>query len=231
MPFSGFFGLFKRNVPPETKPTNEVVESRGKPADAFLNALVERRTVYSLTSKSSIPDERIVEIVQHSVLHSPTAFNSQSNRAVVLFGQNHTKLWDIVAESLKKILPADKFEGSVGKIRSFQAGYATILYFIDTKVVKDFEKKFVSYASNFEPWSLQSVGILQSNVWVALAKEGVGASLQHYSNLIEDEVRTTFKVPEEWSLIAQQPIGVAGEGWKAPEKEFKPLIETVKVLH
>ena len=32
-------------------------------------------------------------------------------------------------------------------------------------------------------------------------------------------------------LIAQQPIGVAGEGWKAPEKEFKPLIETVKVLH
>ena len=66
MPSSGFFGLFKRSVPLETKPTNEVVEPRGKPADAFLNALVERRTVYSLTSKSSIPDERIVEIVQHS---------------------------------------------------------------------------------------------------------------------------------------------------------------------
>jgi len=78
---------------------------------------------------------------------------------------------------------------------------------------------------------MQSVGMLQSNVWVALAKEGVGASLQHYSNLIEDQVRTVFKVPEEWNLISQQPIGVAGEDWKAPEKESKPLGETVKVLH
>ncbi len=48
---------------------------------------------------------------------------------------------------------------------------------------------------------MQSVGMLQSNIWVALAKEGVGASLQHYSNLIEDQVRTVFKVPEEWSTF------------------------------
>ncbi len=32
-------------------------------------------------------------------------------------------------------------------------------------------------------------------------------------------------------LISQQPLGVAGEDWKAPEKESKPLDETVKVLH
>ena len=37
-----------------------------KSADAFLKALEERRTVYDLTNKSSIPDERIVEIVQRS---------------------------------------------------------------------------------------------------------------------------------------------------------------------
>ena len=39
------------------------IEKRG---DEFLKALEERRTVYELTNKSSIPDERIVEIVQHS---------------------------------------------------------------------------------------------------------------------------------------------------------------------
>ena len=43
--------------------------------------------------------------------------------------------------------------------------------------------------------------MLQSNVWAALAMEGVGASLQHYHNLIEDEVRTAFNVPDEWSTL------------------------------
>jgi len=231
MPLPRIFGLFgKRNDSPDLTSSTTPQPVR-KSADAFLDALVERRTVYSLTSKSSISDKRIVEIVQHSVVHTPTAFNSQSNRAVVLFGQNHTKLWDMVAESLKKMLPPDRFEGSVGKIRSFQAGYATILYFIDTNVVTEFEQNYKTYAANFAPWAMQSVGMLQSNVWVALAKEGVGASLQHYSNLIEDEVRNVFEVPTSWSLVSQQPIGVAGEGWKAPEKEVKPLEETVKVLH
>ncbi len=49
-----------------------------------------------------------------------------------------------------------------------QAGYATILYFIDSQVVKSLEEQFPPYASNFSPWAQQSVGMLQSNVWVAL---------------------------------------------------------------
>ena len=32
-------------------------------------------------------------------------------------------------------------------------------------------------------------------------------------------------------LIAQQPLGVPGASWKPPHKEFKPLKETVLVLH
>ncbi len=80
-----------------------------------------------------------------------------------------------------------------------QAGYATILYFIDSQVVKSLEEQFPPYASNFSPWAQQSVGMLQSNVWVALKQEGLGARLQHYSNLIEAEVRKTFNVPAEWS--------------------------------
>ncbi|KAF8336283.1 uncharacterized protein EI90DRAFT_2968902 [Cantharellus anzutake] len=203
----------------------------GGRADAFLKTIAERRTVYALTKKSSIPDERVVEIVQHAVLHSPTAFNSQSNRVVVLFGENHSRLWDIVAESLRKILPAEQFEGMVGKVRSFQAGYLTILYFVDTKVVKGLEEQFQAYAANFAPWAQQSIGMLQSNVWVALEKEGLGASLQHYSNLIEAEVRKVYNIPEEWSMVSQQPVGVPAEGWKAPEKDSKPLEETVKVFH
>ncbi|KAF8338072.1 uncharacterized protein EI90DRAFT_2967924 [Cantharellus anzutake] len=227
--------LNRSRVGPSTKLVNSTAAARVKPvggsADAFLQAIAERRSVYALTRKSSIPDERVVEIVQHAVLHTPTSFNSQSNRAVVLFGENHVRLWDVVAESLRKILPPEQFEGMVGKVRSFQAGYLTILYFIDTKVVKGLEEQFKPYAENFAPWAQQSIGMLQSNVWVALEEEGLGASLQHYSNLIEAEVKKVYNIPEEWSLVAQQPVGVPAKGWKAPEKDAKPLEETVKVFH
>ncbi|KAF8343101.1 uncharacterized protein EI90DRAFT_3031359 [Cantharellus anzutake] len=223
-------GPSTKSVKDQTAATTRV-KPVGGPADRFLDAIAERRSVYALTRKSSIPNERVVEIVQHAVLHTPTSFNSQSNRAVVLFGENHMRLWGIVAKSLKKILPPEQFEGTVGKVRSFQAGYLTILYFIDTKVVKELEEQYKTYAENFVPWAQQSSGMLQSNVWVALEKEGLGASLQHYSNLIEVEVKKVYNIPQEWSLISQQPVGVPAEGWKAPEKDFKPLEETVKVFH
>ena len=41
-----------------------------------------------------------------AVLHTPSAFNSQSARIVVLFGEDHKKLWDITEETLKVIVGA-----------------------------------------------------------------------------------------------------------------------------
>jgi predicted oxidoreductase (fatty acid repression mutant protein) len=49
--------------------------------------------------------------------------------------------------------------------------------------------------------------MLEGNIWVALAEIGYGASLQHYSELIETEVRKAFELPEGWRLDAQMPFG------------------------
>lgn len=39
----------------------------------------------------------------------PSAFNSQSGRVVVLFGENHHKLWNIVKDALQARVPAEAF--------------------------------------------------------------------------------------------------------------------------
>lgn len=45
-----------------------------------------------------------------------------------------------------------------------------------------------------------------------LEDTGLGASLQHYNPLIDDEVRKRWSLPREWKLIAQMPFGTpAGE--------------------
>ena len=75
----------------------------------FITAVQERRTIYGLGRQVNVPDEKILELVEHAVMHCPTAFNSQSGRVVVLFGSHHDKLWDITKGVLRKIVPADKF--------------------------------------------------------------------------------------------------------------------------
>ncbi|MCV2502899.1 MAG: nitroreductase family protein, partial [Neisseriaceae bacterium] len=59
----------------------------------------------------------------------------------------------------------------------------------------------------FETFSNHSSGMAQLAVWTALAKEKIGASLQHYNPIIDDEVKDYWDIPEKWELVAQMPFG------------------------
>lgn len=192
----------------------------------FYVTLQKRRSVYGISKEKVTSDERIQEIIETAVKHTPSAFNSQSARVLVLLGEHQNKVWDITKETLKKIIPADKFAPTEEKINSFQNGYGTVLFFEDQSVVEELQSKFALYKDNFPIWSQQSSGMLQLVIWTALDAEGFGATLQHYSPLIDAEVSQQWNVPTEWKLIAQLPFGkpTAVPG----EKEFKPLADRVK---
>lgn len=192
----------------------------------FMQAVKERRTSYGLSKEQVVPDERIQEIVEDAVNHSPSAFNSQSARVVVLQGEQSDKLWSITKETLRKIVPAEYFPSTEQKIDGFSSGSGTILFFEDQTVVDGLQKQFATYADNFPVWSNQSSAMLQFVVWTALAQEGLGASLQHYNPLIDEQVATEWKLPSEWKLIAQMPFG---KPTFAPgEKAFNPITDKVK---
>ncbi|PEE81296.1 nitroreductase family protein [Bacillus toyonensis] len=192
----------------------------------FYTALKERRTYYGINKEVQVSDEKIKEIVEFTVKHTPSAFNSQTARLVVLFGEAHDKLWDITTETLRKVVGDGDFSGTQQKMDSFKAGYGTVLFFEDEAIVKSLQEKFAAYAENFPIWSHQASGMHQLVVWTGLEAEGLGASLQHYNSLIDDEVKQEWNVPANWKLIAQMPFGnpTAAPG----EKEFQPLEERVK---
>ena len=192
----------------------------------FYEALKERRSIYAISKESGVSNERIQEVINEAVLHTPSAFNSQSARVVVLFGENHNKLWDITEASLKKIVPEENFAPTKEKIDSFRNGYASVLFFEDQNVVKNLQEQFSLYKDNFPVWSQQSSGMLQYVIWTSLAVEGLGASLQHYNELIEEAVAKEWNIPSGWKLVAQMPFGKPVSG--AGEKEFMPLEERVK---
>jgi len=193
------------------------------------NQLVEnRRSYYEIEKKSPVSDREIQDIIEHAVKYVPSAFNSQSARVVLLLGENHDKLWEITRETLRKIVPADSFDSTSAKIDGFKNGYGTVLFFEDEEVIENLQSQFSLYKDNFPVWSMQSSGMLQYTIWIALEGAGLGASLQHYNPLIDDEVKEKWNLPKKWKLIAQMPFGTPKN--QPGPKEFAPLESRVKVF-
>ena len=195
--------------------------------DEFLAVLAKRRTYYHLDKAVAAPRARIQEIVEQVVRSTPSAFNMQSARVILLFGAHHDELWRIAEDALRKIVPPEAFEPTRQKIAGFAAAAGTILYFDDTGVIEAMQEKFPTYKENFPVWAQQANGMTQAGVWNAMTEEGLGASLQHYNPLIDDAVKARWNAPARWKLVAQMPFG---NPTAPPDpKESMPVSERVMV--
>jgi hypothetical protein len=194
----------------------------------LLKAFEKRRSIYSLGKTKTVSEQKIREIVETAVKHVPSPFNSQSARVVLLFGSESERFWGIVREALRAVVPPEAFEKTEEKIRSFDAGFGTVLFFEDQSVVTGLQERFALYADNFPIWSLQSNGMLEFAVWTSLADVGVGASLQHYNPLVDEGVRKAWDIPASWKLLAEMPFGSIEAA--AGDKEFLPLTDRIRVF-
>ena len=174
---------------------------------SFLGHIKQRRTIYAVGKNVALTPEKIESVIKEAVNHSPSAFNSQTSRIVTLFGESHLQFWNVVRETLRKIVPDAAFEGTNAKINSFAAGYGTVLFYEDQDVVKSLQEQFALYADNFPVWSEHSSAIAQFAVWTALSEQNIGASLQHYNPIVDAEIAEIFDIPANWKLRAQLVFG------------------------
>lgn len=184
----------------------------------YTDQLKKRRTIYTLGNTISLSEAELEDLVKEAVKESPSSFNSQTSRVVILFDDASKKLWDITKEALRPLTPAENFPNTEAKLDSFAAGKGTILFYEDHDIVKNLQEQFELYADNFPIWSEHSTGIAQHSVWVALAQENIGASLQHYNPVIDDAVAKEWDIPAAWVLRAQMPFGSIEA--PAGEKEY-----------
>lgn len=184
----------------------------------FTDTLKNRRSIYHLGRNVSLSNEELTTLIKEAIKESPTAFNTQSTRAVILFGDAHEKLWEITEEALRPLTPAEAFPNTQNKLAGFKNGYGTVLFFKDTDVVKGLQEQFELYADNFPDWSEQSNGIATANTWVALVDKGLGANLQHYNPVIDEAVAKEWNIPSNWKLRSQLVFG--SPETPAGEKEY-----------
>ena len=184
----------------------------------FYEAVAHRRTNYALGKNISVSEVEIVETVEKVTKEVPSAFNMQSGRVIIALGKKHDAVWNIVMETLRKIVPADKFAPTEAKVKGFAAAYGTLLYFEETDTVKKLQEQFPGYAANFPIWASQGNGMLQFALWTALTDLGLGVNIQHYNPIIDDAIKKEFDVPDSWTLVAQMPFGEATADPKPIEK-------------
>ena len=196
----------------------------------ILQQLAEkRRSVYALSNQLPVANDEIIKLVEHAVLHTPSAFNSQSTRVVVLFGDDHNKLWQMTEDTLRGVVDnEEQFAATKQKMDGFKAGAGTVMFFEDHSVVRDMQAAAPLYADKFPIWAHQTNAMHQYAIWTALASIDVGANLQHYNPIIDKAVASTWNIAEHWELNAQMVFGAIEKS--ASDKAFKPVADRMQVF-
>lgn len=196
---------------------------------SYIDTIKKRRSIYHLSDKLPVPAEELASLVKDIVTESPSAFNMQSAKTVLLLGDGHKKLWDITEETLRKIVPAENFAPTANKMSMFRNAAGTVLLYEDEDIVDSFKARFPAYANNFSTFASHGNANVQINLWNAFAELGIGANLQHYNPLIDEEVARTWGIPAGWKLVAQL---VFGAPLAYPEaKEKVPAEERVRIYN
>lgn len=178
-------------------------------AETYLDAVRLRRSNYDLTPELPFSEDELIALLKEVGEKSPSPFNMQNPRLVLLLGEEHKKLWELVRETLRPIVnDEEKFKSTDAKIDGFAKGYGTILYFTNEESLKKAQEAVPAFAETFPKWSEQANGAVLYAIWTALAGAGIAASIQHYNPLIDDDVRKMYDIPEHWTLVGQMPFGV-----------------------
>ncbi|MGD9964436.1 MAG: nitroreductase, partial [Candidatus Izemoplasmatales bacterium] len=64
----------------------------------FLESLRKRRSIYAIDKSIGIEDQELVDFIREITLNTPSAYNSESQRVVILLKDKHDLLWDMIKE-------------------------------------------------------------------------------------------------------------------------------------
>ncbi|KAG0658203.1 putative nitroreductase [Maudiozyma exigua] len=169
---------------------------------SILKSVAARRTVYAL--KPEFPANfKLADLqatVQAIIKDTPSAFNSQGNRAVILTGETHKSVWDSVVNSI------DSPDGKKRPASVRDEAVSSIIFFTDDKVTETLQEQFPAFASAFPSFADHSSGAAQITTWAAITESGLGGHLQHYNGYVKAALGD--KIPQNWTVQAQLCVGV-----------------------
>ncbi|MDO4680752.1 MAG: nitroreductase family protein [Aerococcus sp.] len=192
----------------------------------FDQLLKERRSTYVMSANTSVSEDAIVSRLRENLQQVPTAYNAQTTRYVVLFGDANKKLWQHLYDVQKDVLQSDQWEQYGPVIESYQNVLGTVVFFEDQDALEHIP------GGSRETYKQNNAGNGQLVTWLTLTELGLGATLNHfnigYAQGFDSKVRELFNLPDTYEMTAQMPFGAIEQ---APyPKETISTDEQVKVI-
>ena len=192
-------------------------------------ALETRRTHYVLGKNTDFSKQEIVDAISNVVKHAPSAFNNQSTRVVILFGDQKEKFWQHIYDVQKDVLDDDAWEQQSATITGARdEALGTVLFFEDNATAD----QLPTNPERTHVYKHTANANVQYGTWLTMADLGLGASLQHfnlgYEQGFDKETRQMFDLPDSYEMVAQMPFGSIEA--PAGDKDFAPLEERVFVF-
>lgn len=115
-------------TPPTLPEAERVSWTASVAAEDFLALAKARRTIYTLGKDLPVAEETVIDTIKEAIRQAPSAFNSQSSRALILLGKEHDRFWGLVREQLRKVIPAESFHATSDKLDGFTAAAGSVLF-------------------------------------------------------------------------------------------------------
>ncbi|WP_195853402.1 nitroreductase family protein [Aerococcus urinae] len=187
----------------------------------------KRRSIYHIGKNTDHSAKEIVDALQAVLKDVPTAFNSQTSRIVIAFGDKHQALWDEIYQVQEGVLEGDMWEQMSGVIQGAKEGLGTILFFEDLNEVENMPanpERSTAYKEN-------NNANHQYAAWLTLAELDLGATLQQfnigYEQGFDKSIRQMFDLPDSYAMLAQMPFGSIET--PAGDKDYIDQDEKVRV--
>lgn len=185
----------------------------------LITTIQKRRSQYAISGQSQVSNEKVAEVVTQVNREVPTAYNSQTNRVVLVFGQANEKVWQHIADVQRSVLGEEGWQMMGGIIEGAKNAQGTALFFADIEAVKNW---IPATEERQEVFKQHNSANAQYATWLALTDLGLGATLQHF-NIGHDQghdkgIREILDLPDSYELVAQMPFGAIEE--PAGEKEY-----------
>ncbi len=187
--------------------SNESLQLNNTGLQTHLDNVLKRRSIRKLAS-GSVSEETISHILE-AARWSPSSANSQPARMVVLKERN-SEFWDFIEATFKQKLQGEQLQRALGRLPGYRAGVFSIVFFEDTTIAEN-QVAAGMPAEVVKSFAAQALGIVQANVWNAIAAAGLAASNQHMNMQMEEELREFLNVPSTWKSYSIFPVGYPDE--------------------
>ena len=197
---------------------------------ALQAAADKRRSRYDLSDTLPVSMDELRGLLSEILRTTPSGFNSQTARLVLLQGDEHLRAWDIIQSCVQPLTEPAAFEKTVDKMNGFRRAAGTILFFEDGAILRDLEQRFPKFANNVPLFSAHTNAMHQYAVWTQLASLNIGANLQHYNPIADDALKAAFNLPHAWELHAQMVFGGILSPTAKPREQKRPVAERLMVI-